>query len=138
MKTIRGISNCPMPRFLLLSCLILILSSCSEKKETETLPEYRVTGPQAYGSPGINVGNKYWINVPLGTSEDVIRKIVEREAQSRKREKALLSGRSFAAKEITFFVYNKLSDFTKKEKVAGEDMADIIYEWNPSEGLKRK
>ena len=103
-----------------------------------TLPEYRVTGPEAYGAPGINAGNKYWINVPVGTSVDDIRRILEKEVQRRTREKVLMSGKSFTANEITFFVYTKLSDFTKKEKVAGEDIADLVYEWSRSEGLKRK
>ena len=135
MKTIWKVSNCTMFNLLLLSCLVLLMSSCSKKKEPESLPEYRVTGPEAYGAPGIKVGNKYWINVPLETSEDVIRRIVKKEIQSRKSEKVLLGDRLFTPTEITFFVYNKLSDFTKKEKIAGKDMADFVYEWSPSKGL---
>jgi len=101
----------------------------------ETLFEYRVTGPVAYGAPGIKLGNRYWINVPVGTSEDVIRRIVKKEIQNRKGEKMLLGCQLFPATEITFYVYNKLSELTKKEKVPGEEVADFAYEWSPSKGL---
>ncbi len=98
---------------------------------------YRITDPEAYGLPGIKLGNKYWINVPLGISEDSIKIIVGEQIQNRKDEKVLIGGRSFESTELTFFIYNKLSEFTGKEKKPGEDLADFVYEWNPSEGLKR-
>ncbi len=107
-------------------------------KHLKFSPPYRVSGPVSYGAPGINLGNNYWINVPIGTSEERIKIILENIVKIKKHEEVVIDNQSFNITEITFYVYNELSSFTKKEKVAGQDLEDLIFEWNPSKGLVKQ
>lgn len=107
-------------------------------KHLKFSPQYRVSGPVSYGAPEHHFGNNYWINVPIGTSEERIKIILENEVKIKKHEEVVIGNRSFNITEITFYFYNELSSFTKKEKVAGQDLADLIFEWNPSTGLVKQ
>ncbi len=106
-----------------------------DPKHLKFSQQYRVSGPESYGAPEINLGNNYWINVPIGTSEERIKIILENEVKIKKHEKVVIGNQSFNITEITFYVFNKLSTFTKKEKVARQDLPDLMFEWNPSTGL---
>jgi hypothetical protein len=105
---------------------------------TERLPEYRITEGEAYGAPGLKLGNKYWINLPVGTADEDVRRVVEHEVRGRRHEPVVLGGERFEATELTFFVYTRLDEWTKREKSRDDaSMADVIYEWKRDGGLRR-
>ena len=118
-------------------CIAFSLLQCTKSESVgERFPAYKVQGPEAYGAPGIKVGNKYHLVLPIGTEDVIINKILIAEITKHKNEIVLLGGKSNKATEWMFFVYHKLDLFSKKEKVPGQDLADFSYRWTAKKGIE--
>ncbi len=96
------------------------------------LPPYTITRPEAYGNPGLKVGNKFSLVVEQGTPEATIREIVRREADANRERKAIygegLRAVGFQPEELTFFI------FTTRQP-GGKEVADYVYEWHRGLGV---
>ncbi len=103
----------PAVQWLLSVAVLLVVGgiwwSFFRGSDAPALLPYTISEPEAYGNPGLKVGNKFSLMVEPGTPESAIREIVRREAEANRERKVIfgegLRAVGFQPEELTFFIF---------------------------------